>query len=36
MKPLADSVIGKGTKVTKGEQSEKVMLFIGDDARIEL
>ena len=36
IRPLADSVVGKGTKVTKRDQSHKVMLFIGDDARMEL
>ena len=34
---LADSVIGRGTEVIKGEQNFKaVKLFIGDDARVEL
>lgn len=34
---LADSVIGRGTEVVKGEQNFKgVRLFIGDDARVEL
>jgi len=34
---LADSVIGKSTEVTKGEQNFKaVRLFIGDDAKVEL
>jgi glucose-1-phosphate thymidylyltransferase len=34
---LADSVIGRGAKVVKGDQNFKaVRLFIGDDARMEL
>jgi len=34
---LADSIIGKGTKVVKEEQNFKVVrLFIGDDAKVEL
>ncbi|MBA7648572.1 UTP--glucose-1-phosphate uridylyltransferase [subsurface metagenome] len=34
---LADSVIGRGTEVIKGEQNFKaVKLFVGDDARVEL
>lgn len=34
---LADSVIGRGTDLVKGQQNFKaVRLFIGDDARIEL
>ncbi|MCL0048684.1 glucose-1-phosphate thymidylyltransferase, partial [Dehalococcoidia bacterium] len=34
---LADSVIGRGTEVVKGQQNFKaVRLFIGDDARVEL
>jgi glucose-1-phosphate thymidylyltransferase len=36
IRPLADSIIGRCTKVTKREKPGKVMLFIGDDARIEL
>ncbi|MCL0094937.1 glucose-1-phosphate thymidylyltransferase [Dehalococcoidia bacterium] len=34
---LADSVIGRGTEVVKGQQNFKaVRLFIGDDAKVEL
>jgi len=34
---LADSIIGKGTKVTKQKQGLKALkLFLGDDARVEL
>jgi len=34
---LADSVIGKGTEVTKQEQGFKALrLFLGDDAKVEL
>ncbi|MFW0860212.1 MAG: hypothetical protein AAGB97_08705 [Dehalococcoidia bacterium] len=34
---LADSIIGRGTEVIKGEQNFKaVRLFVGDDARVEL
>ncbi len=34
---LADSIIGKGTKVVKQKQNFKVVkLFVGDDARLEL
>jgi glucose-1-phosphate thymidylyltransferase len=34
---LADSIIGKGTEVTKREQGFKALrLFLGDDARVEL
>ena len=34
---LADSIIGKGTEVTKEEQTFKALrLFLGDDAKVEL
>ena len=34
---LADSIIGKGTEVTKQQQGFKALkLFLGDDARVEL
>ena len=34
---LADSIVGKGTKVIKQEQTFKALrLFLGDDARVEL
>jgi len=34
---LADSVVGRGTEVTKGRDNCKaVRLFVGDDARVEL
>jgi hypothetical protein len=34
---LADSVIGKGNKVAKAAmKSEKISLFVGDDACVEL
>ncbi|MCL0076036.1 hypothetical protein M1O13_00650 [Dehalococcoidia bacterium] len=34
---LADSIIGRGTEVIKGEENFRaVRLFIGDDARVEL
>jgi glucose-1-phosphate thymidylyltransferase len=36
VKPLVDSLIGRGAEVVKGKDSRAVSLFVGDDARVEL